>query len=29
MVQFMVLQVVAVGILLVFPKLATWLPGIN
>ena len=29
MVQFMVLQVVAVGILLVFPKLATWLPSIN
>jgi len=29
MVQFMVLQLVAVGILLVFPKLATWLPSIN
>ena len=29
MVQFMVLQVVAVGILLLFPKLATWLPSIN
>jgi tripartite ATP-independent transporter DctM subunit len=29
MVQFMVLQVVAVGLLLAFPKLATWLPSIN
>jgi tripartite ATP-independent transporter DctM subunit len=29
MVQFMVLQVVGVGLLLLFPKLATWLPSIN
>ncbi len=29
MVQFMVLQLVAVGILLLFPKLATWLPSVN
>ncbi len=29
MVQFMVLQLVGVGLLLVFPKLATWLPGVN
>jgi tripartite ATP-independent transporter DctM subunit len=27
MVQFMVLQMVAVGLLLLFPKLATWLPS--
>jgi len=25
----MVLQVVAVGLLLLFPKLATWLPSVN
>ena len=29
MVQFMVLQLIAVGILLLFPRLATWLPGLN
>jgi tripartite ATP-independent transporter DctM subunit len=29
MVQFMILQLVAVGILLMFPKLATWLPSLN
>ena len=29
MVQFMVLQLVGVGILLLFPKLATWLPSVN
>ena len=29
MVQFMVLQLVGVGLLLMFPKLATWLPSIN
>ncbi len=29
MVQFMILQLVAVGLLLMFPKLATWLPSIN
>jgi tripartite ATP-independent transporter DctM subunit len=29
MVQFMVLQLVGVGLLLIFPKLATWLPGVN
>ena len=29
MVQFMILQVVAVGLLLIFPQLATWLPSIN
>ncbi|MGL6109149.1 MAG: TRAP transporter large permease [Rubrivivax sp.] len=29
MVQFMVLQLVAVGLLLIFPKLATWLPALN
>jgi tripartite ATP-independent transporter DctM subunit len=29
MVQFMVLQVLAVGLLLAFPKLATWLPSVN
>ena len=29
MVQFMVLQLVGVGLLLIFPKLATWLPGMN
>ena len=29
MVQFMVLQVLAVGLLLLFPKLATWLPSLN
>ncbi len=29
MVQFMVLQVVAVGLLIAFPKLVTWLPSIN
>jgi tripartite ATP-independent transporter DctM subunit len=29
MVQFMVLQLVAVGLLLIFPKLATWLPSVN
>jgi tripartite ATP-independent transporter DctM subunit len=29
MVQFMVLQLLAVGLLLLFPKLATWLPSVN
>jgi len=29
MVQFMLLQVLAVGLLLIFPKLATWLPSLN
>lgn len=29
MVQFMLLQLVAVGILMLFPKLATWLPTLN
>ena len=29
MVQFMMLQLVGVGLLLVFPKLATWLPTLN
>lgn len=29
MVQFMVLQLLGVGILLMFPKLATWLPTVN
>ncbi|MBK8526063.1 MAG: TRAP transporter large permease subunit [Rubrivivax sp.] len=29
MVQFMVLQLLAVGILLMFPKLVTWLPSVN
>ena len=29
MVQFMILQLVAVGLLLIFPKLATWLPTLN
>ncbi len=29
MVQFMVLQLLAVGLLLIFPKLATWLPSLN
>jgi tripartite ATP-independent transporter DctM subunit len=29
MVQFMILQLVAVGLLLIFPKLATWLPALN
>ena len=29
MVQFMVLQVLAVAILLLFPKISTWLPSIN
>lgn len=29
MVQFMMLQLVAVGLLLLFPRLATWLPGMN
>jgi tripartite ATP-independent transporter DctM subunit len=29
MVQFMVLQLLCVGLLLLFPKLATWLPSIN
>jgi tripartite ATP-independent transporter DctM subunit len=29
MVQFMVLQVVGVGLLLIFPKLATWLASVN
>ncbi len=29
MVQFMILQLVAVGILMLFPKLATWLPSVN
>jgi TRAP-type mannitol/chloroaromatic compound transport system permease large subunit len=29
MVQFMILQLVAVALLLIFPKLATWLPALN
>ena len=29
MVQFMVLQLVGVALLLIFPKLATWLPSVN
>ena len=29
MVQFMILQLVGVGLLLMFPKLATWLPTLN
>ena len=29
MVQFMILQVLGVALLLIFPKLATWLPSIN
>lgn len=29
MVQFMLLQVVGVGLLLMFPKLATWLASVN
>jgi tripartite ATP-independent transporter DctM subunit len=29
MVQFMILQLLAVGLLLIFPKLATWLPALN
>jgi tripartite ATP-independent transporter DctM subunit len=29
MVQFMILQLVAVAILLLFPKIATWLPSVN
>lgn len=29
MVQFMILQLLAVGLLLLFPKLATWLPSVN
>ncbi len=29
MVQFMILQVVGVGLLIAFPQLATWLPSIN
>ena len=29
MVQFMVLQLVGVGLVLIFPKLATWLPSVN
>lgn len=29
MVQFMILQLVAVAILLLFPAIATWLPGVN
>jgi len=29
MVQFMVLQLVGVGLLILFPKLATWLPSLN
>jgi TRAP-type mannitol/chloroaromatic compound transport system permease large subunit len=29
MVQFMLLQMVGVGLLLMFPKLATWLPSLN
>ena len=29
MVQFMVLQVVGVGLVIAFPKLATWLPTVN
>jgi TRAP-type mannitol/chloroaromatic compound transport system permease large subunit len=29
MVQFMILQLLAVALLLIFPKLATWLPTLN
>lgn len=29
MVQFMVLQLLAVGIIMMFPKIATWLPSLN
>jgi tripartite ATP-independent transporter DctM subunit len=29
MVQFMLLQLLAVGLLLLFPKIATWLPSVN
>jgi len=29
MVQFMILQVVAVGLLIIFPQLVTWLPSVN
>jgi len=29
MVQFMVLQILGVGLLIAFPKLATWLPTLN
>jgi tripartite ATP-independent transporter DctM subunit len=29
MVQFMILQLAGVGLLLLFPKLATWLPSVN
>jgi tripartite ATP-independent transporter DctM subunit len=29
MVQFMILQLFAVGLLLLFPKIATWLPSVN
>jgi TRAP-type mannitol/chloroaromatic compound transport system permease large subunit len=29
MMQFMILQLAGVGILLAFPKLATWLPSLN
>ncbi len=29
MVQFMILQLIGVGIMLLFPKLATWLPSVN
>ncbi len=29
MVQFMILQLVGVGLVLLFPKLATWLPSVN
>ncbi len=29
MVQFMILQLIGVGLLLIFPKLATWLPSVN
>ena len=29
MVQFMILQLIGVGLLMLFPKLATWLPSVN
>jgi len=29
MLQFMILQLAGVGLILLFPKLATWLPSIN
>ena len=29
MVQFMILQLIGVGLLLIFPKLATWLPSVS